>query len=111
MSDVKRREAADRIAAKYYSDRSEEGAPDIEGWLSQPRIYEHMSIALDIAVDRDALEARLERAVEALRIARHYVVTHSPAALVSEVRLIDAVLAKPADAVTQARAVLPKERP
>jgi len=62
MSDVKRREAADRIAAKYYSDRSEEDAPDIEGWLSQPRIYEHMSIALDIAVDWYALEARLEEA-------------------------------------------------
>jgi len=45
----------------------------------------------------DAIEARLERTVEALRIARHYVVTHSPAALVSEVRLIDAVLAKPAE--------------
>jgi len=67
MGDVKRREAADRIAAKYYPDHSEVGTPDIGEWLSSPTIYEHMNIALDIAVDRDALEARLEALESSLK--------------------------------------------
>ena len=40
----------------------------------------------------DALKAQHREALEALRIARRYVVSHSPAALVSEVSKIDAVL-------------------
>ncbi len=41
-----------------------------------------------------ALAASHEKLVEALRAARKYVVTHSPAAFASEVRLIDSALAE-----------------